>query len=162
MIDSQDLMEWFRNTFRHSFEDLANVRDWKVLKDAAIFRKHTGDLEGSIEAMVKAVGLMRTVPALRRETATNLNYLADLYLTTNATDDAERTIREAIGLSRHLLPDLLAANLCILAEIQSRSGDHKKAITSAEEARDLFQQEGNSHGASHAEELIKGIRINSE
>jgi hypothetical protein len=49
MADSDDLMEWFKNTYSPCFEDLTGA-DWKTLSDAAIFRKHTGDIDGAIDA----------------------------------------------------------------------------------------------------------------
>ena len=162
MADSQNLMEWFKNTFRDRFEDVKDVQDWKVLKDAAIYRRHTGDLHGAIEAMVKAIGLTRAIPTLSKDTATNLNYLADLYLTKNAIDQAEEAIREAVELSRPLSPGLLADNLWVLAGIQNRKGERREALASAEEARRLYQQQGHSHGVAQAEGLIERIKADSK
>ncbi|SRR5579871_5906257 len=162
MADSQNLMEWFKNTYRDRLEDIKDLQDWKVLKDAAIYRKHTGDLDGAIEAMAKAIGLTRAIPALSKETATNLNYLADLYLTKDALDQAEEAIREAVEISRPLFPGLLADNLWVLAGIQSRKGERREALVSAEEARRLYQQQGHSYGVGQAEELIERIKADSE
>jgi tetratricopeptide (TPR) repeat protein len=157
MNDSFDRLEWFKNSYRKFAEDITDVNDWKYLQEAAIYRKHAGDLVGAIEAMVKAIGLTRTVPALAKETAANLNYLADLFLAKNAIEQADRAIREAVDLSRPLFPDLLADNLWILAGIQSQKGEHRKALASAEEARHLYQQQGHAHGVARAEELIQRI-----
>lgn len=157
MTDAEK-MEWFKSTFSKEFEDLEGVQDWKVLKDAAIFRKHTGDVYGAIEAMTKAICLTRTLPILSKETANNLNYLADLYLTNNAIDQAEKAIRESIALSRSAYPALVPDNLWILAGIQSRRAEYREALCSAEEARQLYQQEGHSYGVAQAEELIERIK----
>jgi tetratricopeptide (TPR) repeat protein len=162
MNDSQNRFEWFRSAYREFAEDITDVTDWQYLQSAAVYRKHTGDLDGAIEALVKAISLMRTVPALSEETATNMNYLADLYLTKNAADQAERAVREAIELSRPRFPYLLAANLLILGGIQSRKGERREALASAEEARHLYQQQGHSHGVAQAEELIERIKANLE
>ena len=161
MNDSENLMEWFRNTFRSHFEDIDGVQDWKVLEGAAIFRKHTGDIDGAIEAMVKAISLTRPVPNLAERTATMLNYLAaELYWTKNATAQAEEAIREAIELSRSGFPGLLASNLWVLAEIQSRKGEYQEALASAEESRRVANQEGHTYGVRQAEELIERIKTN--
>ena len=71
-------------------------------------------------------------------------------------------IRESIELSRPRYPGLLADNLWILAGIQSRKGEHREALASAEEARQLYQQQGHSHGVAQAEELIERIQTNLE
>jgi tetratricopeptide (TPR) repeat protein len=162
MSDSLDRLEWFKNAYRKYAEDITDVTDWKYLQQAAIYRKHTGDLDGAIEAMVKAISSTRAVPPLSKETATNLNYLADLYLTKDAVEPAEEAIREAVELSRHGLPGLLADNLWILAGIQARKGEHREALASAEEARHLYEQQGHSHGVGQAEELIERIKADSE
>lgn len=152
-------MEWFKNTYGSSFQDLSSVSDWIVLKNAAIFRKHAGDIDGAIEAMVKAIGLMRAAPNLVKETVINLNYLAaDLYLAKNATKQAEAAIREAVELSRPLPPSLLADNLLVLAAVLSQQGNYGEARASAEEARQLYQQQGHSYGVGQAEELIGRMR----
>lgn len=158
MNDTPDLMEWFKNTFRKDFEDIKDVQDWKVLDSAAIYRKHTGDIDGAIEALVKAISLTRPLPHLAERTATMLNYLAaELYLTKNAIAQAEEAIREAVELSRSGRPGLLADNLWVLAGIQSRKGEHREALASAEEARHLYQQQGQSYGVAQAEELIEKL-----
>ncbi len=158
MNNPQDRFEWFKNAYRQYAGDIADVTDWQYLQSAAIYRKHTGDLDGAIEAMVKAITLMRKVTTLSEETATNLNYLADLYLTKNATEQAYEALREAIELSRPHFPGLLAANLRGLAEIQRQKGEYREALASAEEARQLDQQLGDSYGVTRAEELIKEIK----
>jgi tetratricopeptide (TPR) repeat protein len=162
MNDSQDRFEWFKNAYRKYAEGITDSTDWQYLQSAAIYRKHTGDLDGAIEAMEKAISQMRTIPILSKQTATNLNYLADLYLTMNATEQAEEAIREAVELSRPLFPSLLADNLLVLGEIQRQKGEHREALASAEEARHLYNQQGHSHGVAQAEELIERIKTNLE
>jgi tetratricopeptide (TPR) repeat protein len=162
MNDSQDRFEWFKNAYRKYTEDITDITDWQYLRSAAIYRKHTGDLDGAIAAMVKAVSLIRTIPTLARETATSLNYLADLYLHKNAIQQAEEAIREAVALSQPHFPYLLAANLWVLAWIQGRKGERREALASAGEARRLYQQQGHSHGVARAEELIERINADSE
>jgi tetratricopeptide (TPR) repeat protein len=152
-------MEWFKNTFRSDFEEINDVRDWEVLKSAAIYRKHTGDLDGAIDAMVKAISLTRPVPNLAERTASMLNYLAaDLYLAKNAIEQAEEALRESIELTRFRYPDLLADNLWVLGGIQNRKGERQEALASAEEARRLYQQQGHSYGVKQAEGLIERIK----
>src|SRR5262245_7461266 len=127
MKNSPD-MEWFQNTYRETFQDISGVSDWKMLSDAAIFRKHTGDIDGAIQAMVKAIGLTRETPNLLEETVINLNYLAaDLYLPKNAIEQAEVAIREAVELSRFLSPGLFADNLLVLATVLNEQGEHGEA-----------------------------------
>ncbi len=160
MTDSENLMEWFKNTFRNHFEGNKDIQDWKTLEGAAIYRKHTGDLDGAVEAMVKSIDLTRTVPNLSERTATSLNYLADLYLLKDATEQAEEALRESIELSRPRYPGLLASNLWILAGIQNRKSEYREALASAEESRRLSQQQGHSYGVAQAEELIERIKMN--
>jgi tetratricopeptide (TPR) repeat protein len=163
MNDSQDRLEWFKSAYRRYAEDITDITDWQYLQNASIYRKHTGDLDGAIEAMVKAISLTMAVPDLAEKTATMLNYLAgDLYLAKGATEQAEQAVREAVELSRPRYPGLLAANLWILAGIQSRQGRYREALASAEEARHLYQQQSHSHGVAQAEELIERIKINLE
>ncbi len=163
MNESADRLQWFRNAYRKYAEDIKDVADWEFLEHAAIYRKHTGDLDGAIDAMVKAIGLTRAIPNLAEETATMLNYLAgDLYLPKGAADFAEEAIREAIEISRPRFPGLLAANLWILAGIQTRKGENHEALASAEEARLLYQQQGHSHGVAQAEQLIATIKSDLE
>jgi hypothetical protein len=161
MTDPDNLLEWFRGTFRDQFEDINGIQDWYVLSSAAIYRKHTGDLDGAIAAMVKSVGLTRSVPKLSEQTAIHLNYLADLYLLKEADDLAEGALRESIALSRPRYPLLLGANLWILAGVQNRKGERREALASAEEARRLYQQHGHPYGVAQAEELIERIKANS-
>jgi tetratricopeptide (TPR) repeat protein len=161
MTNSENLQEWFKNTFRKQFEDIKDVQDWKVLKDAAIYRKHTGDLDGAIDAMEQAVRLMRTIPHLAEETALNLNYLAaELYLPRNAIHEAEQAIRESMELSRLQYAGLLAANFWILAGILNRKGEYREALASAEESLRLSQQQEHPYGVAQAEELIAQIKTN--
>jgi tetratricopeptide (TPR) repeat protein len=136
--------------------------NWQSLRDSAISRRHSGDVGGAIEDITRAVALIRTSPQLAESAATMLNYLADMYLDSNAVEDAETAIREAVEISRSLSPILLAANLWILAEIQSRRGEQREALTSAEGAHCLYEQEGHSHGKGRAEELIKRIKSSLE
>lgn len=158
MNGSQDRFEWFKNAYRKYAEDIKDVTDWQYLENAAIYRKRTGDLDGAIEAMVKAISLARATPTLAEKTATMLNYLADMYLDCNALGEAETAIREAVELSRPRFPSLHAANLWMLAEVQRQKGEHREALASAEEARHLYQQQGHSHGVAQAEELIERIK----
>lgn len=160
MNDSQDRFEWFQNAYRKYAGDIADVTDWQYLENAAIYRKQTGDIDGAIEAMVKAISLARTTPNLAEKAATMLNYLADMYLDCNVLGAAETAIWEAVELSRPRYPCLLAANLAMLAEIQRLKGEHRGALASAEEARHLYQQQGHTHGVAQAEELIERIKTN--
>lgn len=155
-------MEAFKDAYQKYGGKGKDVPEWKVLESAAIFRKHTGDQDGAIEAMVQAVSLMRAVPTLSKETAINLNYLADLYLTKNATEQAEEAIHEAVELSRPRFPCLLGDNLWILAKIQQQKGEYREALASAEEARHLYQQQGHSYGVAQTNELIEMIRSSQE
>jgi tetratricopeptide (TPR) repeat protein len=161
-MNDEEKMEWFKNAYRQ-YLNIEGVSDWRVLNDAAIFRKHAGDIDGAIEALVKAINLTRPVLNLAERTAMMLNYLAaELYLTKNATEQAEAAIREAVELSRTLSLGLVADNLWVLAGIQSRKGEHREALASAEEARQLYQQQGHSYGVGQAEELIGRIKPSLE
>ena len=162
MNDLQDRVEWFKNAYRKFAEDLTDVNDWQYLENAAIYRKHTGNCDGAVEAMIKAISLTRTIPNLAEKTATMLNYLADIYLDGNALGEAETAICEAVELSRPRFPSLLAANLLVLAEIQMLKGEHGEALASSEEARHLYQQEGHSHGVAQAKGLIERIKTKTE
>jgi tetratricopeptide (TPR) repeat protein len=155
-------MAAFKTIYRQYVEESKDVSAWQFLESSAIFRKHTGDIDGAIDAMVKAISLTRTVPNLAERTAINLNYLADLYLLKDANDEAEEALRESIALARPRDPGLLADDLWILAGIQSQKGEHREALASAEEARQLYQQQGHSYGVAQAEERIERIRTNLE
>jgi tetratricopeptide (TPR) repeat protein len=160
MNDWQDRFEWYKNTFRKYAEDITDITDWQYLESAGIYRKHTGDFDGAIKAIAKAISLAKKVPILSKETATMLNYLAALYMDCNAIGDAEIAIREAVELSRPHFPGLLADNLLGLAEIQRLKGENREALASAEEARCSYQQVDHSYGAAQAEELIEQIKTN--
>jgi hypothetical protein len=112
--------------------------------------------------MTKAIGLIRTAPDATHHVAVELNYLADMYLECNDLGEAETAIRESIKLSRPRFPGLLAGNLRGLAEIQCRKGQHREALASAEEARHLDQEQGDSFGVARSEELIERIKIKLE
>lgn len=151
-------MKWFKETYAEKFRDLSSVSDWKVLKAAVTYRKLTGDIDGAIEAMVTAIGIMRASPNLIEEMAESLHYLAaELYRSKNAMEQAEVTMREAIELSRSLRSSHLADNLQVLASMLTQQGVYGEARASAEEARQLYQQQGHSYGVAQAEELIKRI-----
>jgi ATP/maltotriose-dependent transcriptional regulator MalT len=130
------------------------VPEWQSLSSSAIWRKHAGDIDGAIAEMVKAIGLTRTVPDLSEETELSLNYLsAELYITKNAIDQAEEAIRDAINLARSRHSSHLGDHLLVLAEVQSRKGEFRSALASAEEALDVFNKQDHSHGVSRAEEV---------
>lgn len=137
-------------------------RDWQSLSSSAIARRHEGDIRGAIEDMLEAIRLSRAVPDLAKETATDLNYLADMYLECEAIAEAETTIREAIELSRPRFPGLLADNLLGLAEIQRRKGEQREALASTEEARRLYRQQNHAHGVAQTDELIERIKTQQE
>jgi tetratricopeptide (TPR) repeat protein len=157
MNDLPDL-KVLKDLYRKYVGEIEAEPEWRRLTGTAIYRKHTGDLDGAIEAMVESIGLTRMVPSLAKETTENLNYLADLYLLKGSIELAEDALRESIELSRLHHPGLLAPNLWILAGIQNRKGEYREALASAEESRRLSQQEGNYHGVKEAEELIEKIK----
>jgi len=141
---------------------MATVADWQSLSHSAISRRQSGDLHGAIEEMTKAISLAKTIPNLAKEASVDLNYLADMYLECNALGEAETAIREAIELSRPRFPGLLGDNLLGLAVILRLKGERREALASAEEARQMYQQERHSYGVARAEELIKRIKTDSE
>ena len=140
---------------------MPTVAEWQSLKSSAISRRHSGDLHGAIEEMTKAISLARTIPEFEKQTSVNLNYLTDMYLDCNALAEAETAIREAVELSRQH-PGLLGDNLWMLAEVQRLKGERREALASAEEARQLYQQQGHSYGVGQAEELIGRIKPSLE
>jgi Flp pilus assembly protein TadD len=161
MNDLPDL-EALRNTHRKYVGEVKDEPEWRVLTGSAIWCKHTGDVDGAIDEMRKAIDLTRTVPNLLEETAMSLNYLADLYLLKNADDRAEEVLRESIEFSRSRYPFLLAANLCILAGIQNRNGKYREALAAAEESLRVSQEQSHSYGIERAEEIIGTIKRNLE
>src|SRR3712207_3629542 len=80
--------EALKNAFRKYVGEI-DVPEWQALAGSAMWRKHAGDIDGAIEEMRKAISLTRTVSNLTKRTASYLNYLADLYLLKNGTDQAE-------------------------------------------------------------------------
>jgi tetratricopeptide (TPR) repeat protein len=160
MIDSSEL-EVLKSAYREYVGDPKDEPEWRVLTGAAMWRKHAGDLGGAIEAMVKAIAMTRAIPSLSEETAIGLNYLADLYLRVNATEQAEDALRESIKLSRPAFPSLLADDLWILADIQHQKGEHRGALASAQEARRLYEQQGHAYGVAQAETLLERIKKSS-
>lgn len=139
---------------------MATTADWQYLSSSAIDRRHNGDIYGAIEDMNKAINLAKTMPNLAKETAIDLNYLADMYLECKAIAEAEVAIREAVELSRSSFPGLLADNLLGLAVIQELKGEYREALMSAKEARRSYLHEGQSYGVGRAEELIEQIKAN--
>jgi tetratricopeptide (TPR) repeat protein len=138
-----------------------DLPEWQSLKATAIWRRHAGDIDGAICDLLKAIELTRPIPKLARETATGLNYLADMYLMVGAEEQAEKALRESIELSRPRFPLLLAANLWIRGGMQSRQGRRDDAAASAQESRRLCQQHGHPYGVRQAEELLERIQANS-
>jgi tetratricopeptide (TPR) repeat protein len=135
-----------------------DMPNWQSTTGSAIWRRHAGDIEGAIADMVKAVEMTRPIRELAKETAVNLNYLADLYLVAGAGDRAEEALRESIELARPRYPLLLADNLLILGRLQARQGKSREALASAEESIRICQREKHDHGAGQAEQLIQEIR----
>ncbi len=157
MVNSNDL-EWLKRTHQNSLRDISSISDWSTLKNAAIMRKHTGDLDGAIEAMEKAVGLLRKIPDCIEEASKGLNYLAaELYLAKNAIEQALAAIQEAVDISQSLNPSIHADNLVVLAAIQLKGGSFAKALASAREARQLYVFVGHTYGVTQADELIGRI-----
>ncbi len=162
MADGRDRIECFKNTYRKYGEDINDVTDWQHLESAAIYRRrYMDDLKGAIEAEVKAIGVMRTMPQLAEATSTALNYLADMYLECNAIAEAETAIREAIELARPHFPCALGDNLTILADIQRQKGEYADALDTAEQARRAYQQGEHAYGAAQALELTERIKAES-
>jgi tetratricopeptide (TPR) repeat protein len=141
---------------------MAVPADWQALSSSAISRRHSGDIHGAVEDMLKAISVARTMPNLAKEMALDLNYLADMYLECNAIGEAEKAIREAVELSRPRYPGLLGDNLLGLAEIQRLKGEYREALASAEEARRAYQQQDHAHGVAQADELIERIKTSLE
>lgn len=154
-------MKWYKNTYGKYFEDISGIQDWQFLESAAIYRKHTGDLDGAIEAMTKAIGLTRNVPALAEKTCSMLNYLAaELFECKEEYDRAEEAIREALQISANLPSIIHGDNLLILARVQFAKGHFREALASAEQAREAYQSRGYAHAVAQAAELIEKIKAN--
>jgi tetratricopeptide (TPR) repeat protein len=141
---------------------MATAADWQSLSHSAISRRHSGDIHGAIEEMIRAISLAKTIPNLAKEASVDLNYLADMYLECNALGEAEAAIREAVELSRPGFPGITGDNFLGLAEIQRLKGEYREALASAEEARHLYQQEGHSYGVARVEKLIERIKSESK
>jgi tetratricopeptide (TPR) repeat protein len=157
----ESTMKWFKDTYGKHFEDISDIHDWKLLESAAIYRKHTGDLDGAIEAMTKAIGLTRNVPALAEKTCSMLNYLAaELFECKEEHDRAEEAIREALQLSADLPSSIHGDNLLILARLQFAKGQYREALASAVRAREVHQNRGHAHGVAQAAELLEKINAN--
>lgn len=137
---------------------MIDLPTWQALKSSAIGRRHSGDLNGAIEDLTKAIGIARTSPQLAERTAIMLNYLTDIYLDCSALAEAEAAIREAVELSRPRFPGLLADNLWMLAEVQRQKGEYAEALASAEESQRSYRQADHSYGAAQAEKLIERIK----
>jgi tetratricopeptide (TPR) repeat protein len=140
-----------------SYDEDRDMQEWQALYGSAVDRKHAGDIDGAIDAMLKCVSLTRTKADFVETTALNLNYLADLYLIKNASDQAEAALQESIELSRCRFPQLLAANLRILGRLQSGKGNYQQALASAQESLRVSEEHGHAHGVLGAQELIRTI-----
>jgi tetratricopeptide (TPR) repeat protein len=138
--------------------DVFQAPEWQLLTSSAIELRHAGDITGAIVELTHAIELMMPNPKLAQETASKLNYLAVLYLTLGADDEAEAALRESIELSRPRFPLLLAANLWILGGMQSRQGMRDEAMASAEASRRLCQEHGHPHGVLQADKLLEQIQ----
>lgn len=155
----EKIKEWLKDICDRYYRDISDIKDWRTLKNAAILRKHTGDLDGAIEAMTMAIGLIRNVPSLAETTCSMLNYLAaELFECKAEYDRAEEAIREALGISANLSSIIHGDNLLILARVQFAKGHFGEALVSAEQAREAYQKRGNFHGVGQAEALIETIR----
>jgi tetratricopeptide (TPR) repeat protein len=114
-----------------------------------------GDIDGAIADLLKAIESTKGDPLLSEETELSYNYLAaELYLNNNSVVDAERAIREAIGLARTRESWHLPDHLLILGPIQIQKKEYDNALGVAEEARRIYGEQNHSHGVSQARELI--------
>jgi len=156
----RERLEAFKKASRELVGNIKDVPAWQVLYGSAIGHKYTGDIDCAINDMVKCISLTRTKKDLMETTATNLNYLADLYLINDASDQAETALQESIELSRFRFPLLLADNLWILAGIQNRKGRYEEALASAQESLRVCEDQGHSHGVLQAQRLIETIETN--
>src|SRR5262245_35599874 len=102
--------------------------------------------------------MTRPVRKLAQDTATSLNYLADLYLLAGADNRAEDALLESIALAWPRCYTLLAANLWILGSMQLRQGNLREALASAEESLQVSTRHKHDHGVKRAEELIQEIQ----
>jgi len=137
---------------------MIDMLQWQCTMSSAIWRRQNGDIEGAIADTLKAVAMTRPVRKLAQETATSLNYLADLYLLAGADDRAEEALRESIALAPPRAHTLVSANLWILGGMQRRQGKLREALASAEESLQVARRAKHEHGSKRAEELIREIR----
>ncbi len=132
--------------------------EWQRLKSEAVWLRHQGEIDGAIVEMLNAIQLTRATPALAERSASYLNYLADLYLAKEATDQAEAALTESIALCRAGQFAMLPDDLLMLSEVQCRKGDYQAAATSAEEARRLYHQQGHDYGVGQADNMIDNLK----
>jgi tetratricopeptide (TPR) repeat protein len=132
--------------------------EWQKHSNAAIFHEHQGNIELAIEEKRRCIDILRRLPALIREMAISLNYLAHLYLCQGDTDHAETAIREAIDINRSIDSVNLHCDLLILAEILWQYGRCGEALQAAEESLTVSERLGHAHGIGLATDVIKKIK----
>jgi tetratricopeptide (TPR) repeat protein len=114
----------------------------------------------AITCLIQAVEMTQQLPDLSRETASMLNYLADLYLQEGQLAQAEAAIRRAVQINL-ALPGaertLGADDLMILAKVLSRQARHREAHKAATQALALFrqQQEADDEFITQMEEMVE-------
>lgn len=117
---------------------------WHALKCEAVRWRRTKNPAHAIECLIRAIELTRQEPDLSRETASMLNYLADLYLQEGQLAQAEAAVREALqnNLRRSPVePGQGADDVMLLAKVLSKQGRHREAYEAGNRAMALFGQQ---------------------
>jgi tetratricopeptide (TPR) repeat protein len=141
--------------------------EWHGLKCEAVRWRRLKEPARAIECLVRAIEMTRQSPDLSRETASMLNYLADLYLQEGQLAQAEAAIRRA--LQTHLsLPgperSLSADDFMILAKVLSRQARHREAYEAASQALASFRKQLGAHEpfVAQIEDIVEELRRKRE
>ena len=136
---------------------MGELDDWQSLKGIGITARHCGDLSLAITKIGEAIAITRPIEKLRVQTASMLNYLADLYILNEDFDSAKTTINEAIEVCQPLDQIFMGDNLLMLSDIDFNLKNYPDALRAAEDGSRIHIECNHSHGVERAKGKINAI-----
>jgi tetratricopeptide (TPR) repeat protein len=117
---------------------------WLALALEGVRWRKAGQPARAIECLKQSIEITRQLPDLSKETRTQLNYLADVYLQEGLLDQAEFAIRQALK-NRFGLPaadqTLAADDFMIIAKVLSKQGRHREALEAGSHGLAMFKRD---------------------
>jgi tetratricopeptide (TPR) repeat protein len=138
--------------------------EWQRLDGEAIRWKYAKQHARAIDCQIKALEILRELPAQVEEVGTSLNYLAFLYLQDGQLAQAESTLREALEWRLRLPAEqrhLAAEDYMMLADVLSKQGRHEEALEAGQHGLALHQSREPKNGYDRkVKEVVKQLKRN--